>query len=74
MSAEAQAAMFLDGERSIPLRHVAAPEEIAHALLFAATNRYTTGTILDTNGGLHLGRVNVQSEQPSFGSKPGAHR
>ena len=38
MSAEAQAAMFLDGERSIPLRHVAAPEEIAHALLFAATN------------------------------------
>jgi len=74
MSAEAQAAMFLDGERSIPLRHVAAPEEIARALLFAATNRYTTGTILDTNGGLHLGRVNAQSEQSSFGSKPGAHR
>jgi NAD(P)-dependent dehydrogenase (short-subunit alcohol dehydrogenase family) len=68
MSIEAQGAMFADGERSIPLRHVAAPEEIAHALLFAATNRYTTGTILDTNGGLHLGRVNPQSEQRTFGS------
>ena len=63
MSDEVQAAMFADGERSIPLRHVAAPEEIAHALLFAATNPYTTGTILDPNGGLHLGRVSTQSEE-----------
>jgi len=71
MSNEVQAAMFADGERSIPLRHVAAPEEIAHALLFAATNPYTTGTILDPNGGLHLGRVSAQSEEPSFGSVRG---
>jgi NAD(P)-dependent dehydrogenase (short-subunit alcohol dehydrogenase family) len=32
MSPEDQAAMFADGERSIPLRHVATPAEIAHAL------------------------------------------
>lgn len=68
MSPEAQAAMFADGERSIPLRHVAEPEEIAQALFFAATNRYTTGTVLDTNGGLHLGRVDAASEDPAFGS------
>jgi NAD(P)-dependent dehydrogenase (short-subunit alcohol dehydrogenase family) len=71
MSPEVREAMFADGERSILLRHVAAPEEIAHALLFAATNRYTTGTILDTNGGLHLGRVNIESEQPALGSVQG---
>ena len=71
MSDEVQAAMFADGKRSIPLRHVAAPEEIAHALLFAATNPYTTGTILDPNGGLHLGRVSARSEEPSFGSVRG---
>jgi NAD(P)-dependent dehydrogenase (short-subunit alcohol dehydrogenase family) len=71
MSDEVQAAMFADGERSMPLRHVAAPEEIAHALLFAATNPYTAGTILDPNGGLHLGRVSAQSEEPSFGSVRG---
>jgi NAD(P)-dependent dehydrogenase (short-subunit alcohol dehydrogenase family) len=67
MSPEDQAAMFADGERSIPLRHVATPAEIAHALVFAATNPFTTGTILDTNGGLHLGRVTA-ADQPTLGS------
>ena len=71
MSDEVQAAMSADGKRSIPLRHVAAPEEITHALLFAATNPYTTGTILDPNGGLHLGRVSARPEEPSFGSVRG---
>jgi NAD(P)-dependent dehydrogenase (short-subunit alcohol dehydrogenase family) len=69
MPAEAQAAMYAGAEQSIPLRHVAEPEEIAHALLFAATNSYTTGTILDPDGGLHLGTVGaVQTEKRSFGN------
>jgi NAD(P)-dependent dehydrogenase (short-subunit alcohol dehydrogenase family) len=69
MPAEAQAAMYAGAEQSIPLRHVAEPDEIAHALLFAATNSYTTGTILDPDGGLHLGTVGaVQTEKCSFGN------
>jgi NAD(P)-dependent dehydrogenase (short-subunit alcohol dehydrogenase family) len=69
MPAEAQAAMYAGAEQSIPLRHVAEPEEIAHALLFAATNSYTTGTILEPDGGLHLGTVGaVQTEKRSFGN------
>jgi NAD(P)-dependent dehydrogenase (short-subunit alcohol dehydrogenase family) len=66
-SAEDQRAMYADAGASIPLRHVAAPDEIAHALFFAATNTYTTGTVLDTNGGLHLGRVDVSGERAPFG-------
>jgi NAD(P)-dependent dehydrogenase (short-subunit alcohol dehydrogenase family) len=67
MSAEDQQAMYAAAEKATPLRHVAEPEEIAHALLFAATNPYTTGTVLDTNGGLHLGRVSAEPEGRSFG-------
>jgi NAD(P)-dependent dehydrogenase (short-subunit alcohol dehydrogenase family) len=68
MPAEEQALMFADAEKSSPVRHVAGPEEIAHAMLFAATNPYTTGTVLDTNGGLPLGRVSSRPEILSFGS------
>jgi NAD(P)-dependent dehydrogenase (short-subunit alcohol dehydrogenase family) len=68
MSFEDQSAMYSGAEASIPLRHVAAPDEIAHALFFAATNTYTTGTVLDTNGGLHLGRVDAPGERAPFGS------
>jgi NAD(P)-dependent dehydrogenase (short-subunit alcohol dehydrogenase family) len=57
MSPEHQAAMYSDAESSLPVHFVAEPQEIAHAMIFAATNAYTTGTILDTNGGLHLGRA-----------------
>jgi NAD(P)-dependent dehydrogenase (short-subunit alcohol dehydrogenase family) len=57
MSRDDQAAMYSSAEESVPLHYVAQPEDIAHAMLFAATNPYTTGTILDTNGGLHLGRA-----------------
>jgi NAD(P)-dependent dehydrogenase (short-subunit alcohol dehydrogenase family) len=68
MPAEAQAAMYAGAEQSIPLRHVAEPDEIAHALLFGATNSYT-GTILEPDGGLHLGTVGaVQTEKRSFGN------
>jgi hypothetical protein len=56
--------MFATAEQAIPLRHVAEPDEIAHALPFAVTNPYTTGDILDPNGGVHLG----EPEKYSFES------
>jgi NAD(P)-dependent dehydrogenase (short-subunit alcohol dehydrogenase family) len=68
MSTETQRAMYAGAEASIPLRHVGTPDEIADALFFAATNTYTTGTVLDTNGGLHLGRVDAVGVRASFGN------
>jgi NAD(P)-dependent dehydrogenase (short-subunit alcohol dehydrogenase family) len=71
MSAEAQAAMYANAEKSLPVGHVASPDEIADAVFFAATNPYTTGAIFDTNGGLHLGLAHAPQEVPSFGSTRG---
>jgi len=34
-----------------PLRRVAQPEEIAHSAIYLMTNRFTTGTVLDVDGG-----------------------
>jgi NAD(P)-dependent dehydrogenase (short-subunit alcohol dehydrogenase family) len=69
MSAEAENTMYAGAKQLIPLRRVAPPDEFADALLFTATNRYTIGTILDPNGGLHLGTLGaVPSDKPSFGN------
>ncbi|MGH9160290.1 MAG: SDR family oxidoreductase [Vicinamibacteraceae bacterium] len=69
MSDAACAAMYAGAEQLLPLRHVAEPEEIAHALFYVATNAYTTGTILDPNGGLHLGTISTApAKGESFGN------
>ena len=65
---EAQEQMFASARRLIPLGHVAQPDEIAQAMYFAATNTYTTGTVLDTCGGLQLGQMFRELEPSSFGS------
>ena len=38
----------------IPLKRIAQPEEVAHSILFLASNRadYITGATLDVSGGL----------------------
>src|SRR5439155_5530737 len=53
LSPEAVARM----EAGIPLRRQGTPEETAEAILFLASDasRYITGTVLDVNGGLHMG-------------------
>jgi 3-oxoacyl-[acyl-carrier protein] reductase len=38
----------------IPLRRIATPEEIAHAVVFLAENDYITGAVLDINGGRYM--------------------
>ena len=41
--------------REIPLKRLGAPEEVAAAIYFlGSTSTYTTGCILDVNGGLHM--------------------
>jgi NAD(P)-dependent dehydrogenase (short-subunit alcohol dehydrogenase family) len=36
---------------SLPLGRIGAPEDLAHAVLFLMTNPYTTGTVLQVDGG-----------------------
>ncbi|MEL7543233.1 MAG: SDR family oxidoreductase [Pseudomonadota bacterium] len=55
MSAEAQEAMFSSVAAELPLGRIAAPEDIAEAALFLATNRFTTGHVLDVDGGHIIG-------------------
>ena len=40
--------------KRIPLRRIAQPEEIAHAIGFLMTNPYVTGTILTIDGGFSI--------------------
>ena len=44
-------------EGGIPLRRQGTPEETAEAILFLASDasRHITSTVLDVNGGLHMG-------------------
>jgi NAD(P)-dependent dehydrogenase (short-subunit alcohol dehydrogenase family) len=68
MSPDDQDAMFSGAAQTIPLRRVGTAEDIAHAVVFAATNPYLTGTILDISGGLQLGTVAPDSAAVSYGN------
>jgi NAD(P)-dependent dehydrogenase (short-subunit alcohol dehydrogenase family) len=48
---ERKALMLEATADSLPLRKVGTPEEAGQALLFLATNTFTTGVILDVDGG-----------------------
>lgn len=41
-------------KRSVPLRRLGTPAELAHAVQFAVDNGYLTGTVLELDGGLAL--------------------
>jgi NAD(P)-dependent dehydrogenase (short-subunit alcohol dehydrogenase family) len=47
--------------RGTPLRRTGAPEDIAPAVVFLASDRaaWTTGAILEITGGSHCGRPHV---------------
>ena len=70
MPAEARESMYEGAARMLAVGFVAGPEEIAEAMAFAALNRYTTGTILDTSGGIVLGRVIPEDNKASLGAQP----
>ncbi|MFI5610502.1 SDR family oxidoreductase [Amycolatopsis sp. NPDC051903] len=52
--AEQRAAYFTQAAATLPVRKVATAEDIAEAVVFAATNANTTGTVLETDGGARL--------------------
>lgn len=37
-----------------PLKRIAKPEEIAHAVKFLIENEYVTGEVIDVNGGRYM--------------------
>lgn len=69
MPAEAEAAMYEEGAKMLPVGYVAGPEDIAEAMFFAAVNRYSTGTIMDTSGGQPLGRLLPDERGAAFGAQ-----
>ncbi|MGW4484777.1 SDR family oxidoreductase [Amycolatopsis sp. NPDC004368] len=52
--AEQRAAYFAQVASVLPTRQVATAEDVAEAVVFAATNPTTTGTVLETDGGARL--------------------
>lgn len=48
---ERRDAMLLSTGNSLPVGRVGRPEDIAEAVLIAATNGYMTGHVLDVDGG-----------------------
>lgn len=54
MDAESRVAMFQMISQSLLLQRIANPEEIAEAYVYLATNTYTTGSVLQVEGGAIL--------------------
>jgi NAD(P)-dependent dehydrogenase (short-subunit alcohol dehydrogenase family) len=70
MSVDAQQAMYSQAAGSLPVGRVAEPQDIAHALYFAAVSPFLTGAVVDINGGLHLRQTPAAVRGGSFGSVP----
>lgn len=52
--AEQRAAMFAEHAAALPVGRVGRPEDVAQAILLAATNGFITGGVIECNGGLTL--------------------
>ena len=55
MPAAAKAAMFSGAAAKLPVQRTGTPHDIAEALCLAMNNPFITGTVLDVDGGAHLG-------------------
>ncbi|MEV7213001.1 SDR family oxidoreductase [Kitasatospora cineracea] len=55
---DARDAYFAQAAAQLPTRRIASPADVAEAVVLAATNRNLTGTVLESDGGLHLAPIN----------------
>jgi NAD(P)-dependent dehydrogenase (short-subunit alcohol dehydrogenase family) len=55
MPAEAKETLFRQISASLPVGRVGRPEEIGAAVLFLVENGFTTGAVLDVDGGAAVG-------------------
>jgi NAD(P)-dependent dehydrogenase (short-subunit alcohol dehydrogenase family) len=46
--------MFAMAAAQVPAGRVGMAKDVAHAIFYLITNTFTTGTILDCDGGLHI--------------------
>jgi NAD(P)-dependent dehydrogenase (short-subunit alcohol dehydrogenase family) len=54
MTAQAREAMYRQGAERLPVRRIGAPADLGLAALFLMTSGYTTGIVLDVDGGARL--------------------
>ncbi len=54
MTEEQRQGMFEGAAQMLPVKRVGEPEDVAQAILFLAGNRFTTGTILEVDGGVKV--------------------
>ncbi|WP_175952302.1 SDR family oxidoreductase [Burkholderia sp. BCC0405] len=54
MTGEARQACFAPHASELPVGRVGQPDDGAQAIAFLVGNGYTTGTIMECDGGLHL--------------------
>ncbi|WP_448953166.1 SDR family oxidoreductase [Labrys neptuniae] len=57
MAADEKARLYASFTAKLPLSRVGQPEESADAIAFMIGNAYVTGSILDVDGGWHLGKA-----------------
>ena len=56
MEPKQREAMFAGAAGRLPAGRVGQPDDLADAILFALSNRFLTGAIIDVDGGAHLAR------------------
>jgi NAD(P)-dependent dehydrogenase (short-subunit alcohol dehydrogenase family) len=56
MNAPQRQAMFEGTAAKLPARRIGQPEDLADAIVFALSNPFLTGAVLDVDGGVHLPR------------------
>ena len=54
MPDDARKAMYERSAASVPVGRVGEPSDVGQAILFLVTNKFTTGAILDCDGGARL--------------------
>jgi NAD(P)-dependent dehydrogenase (short-subunit alcohol dehydrogenase family) len=65
MNAEKRRAMMENAKEKLPVHRVGAPEDIAQAILFVATNPYATGSVVTVDGGAIIGSINILAQSSS---------
>jgi len=64
MDLEKREAMLRNTAASLPLRYVGSPEDMGESLHYLLTSRFTTGTILDVDGGHGIRQYASSSDDP----------
>lgn len=59
MAAQAKAAMFAGAAQSLPVGRTGTSDDIAQAIIYLLGNGFTTGAILDVDGGARMGAMKL---------------